>query len=269
MATRSSKVPIRRPREGASTRKLFLLAVFLVAQAIFFTSAMFRVQTVEVTGAQHLSDAAVRAQASLPLEGHLFAVPLRAIEERVRSLHWVSEAAVRRYMPGRIQIRVRERVPALAVAYGSDVQEFPTGWFIVSDDGMVLAPAGARGDERLPRVLVPSPLLVGRRLTADLVSTVTQTLAAVPAPLGSSLRELRADEQGQLYLTFDMLEHPVEVRLGTSERSTYKFQILQALSTRLVHEGRAVAYIDLRYNDPAVGYVLGQAQATPATERQQ
>lgn len=269
MASRTSKVPIRRPRESASTRKLFLLAVFLVAQTVFFSSAMFRVQTVEVTGTQRLSDSTVRAQAGLSLEGHLFSVPLRTVEERVRALHWVNEVAVRRYMPGRIQIRVRERVPALAVACASQVDVFPRGWFVISEDGMVLAPAGAKGDERLPRVLLPSPLLVGRRVAGDLVSTVEQTLAAVPPALATSVHELRADEQGQLYLTIDLLGRPVEVRLGASERSAYKFQVLQALSTRLTQEGRAVTYIDLRYTDPAVGYVLGQAQAAPQTERQQ
>lgn len=269
MASRTSKIPIRRPRESASTRKLFLFAVFAVAQAVFFTSALFRVQTVEVIGTRRLSDDLVRTQTAVTLQGHLFSVPLRAVEERVRGLHWVREAAARRYMPGRIQIRVQERTPALAVAFIATAQSFPRGWFVVSEDGVVLAPAGASGDERLPRVLLSAPLLVGRRLSSSLVATVTQTLAAVPPALRASMRELRSDGQGQIYLTVDLLGRPVEVRFGGAERATYKFAILQALAQRLTKEARPVSYIDLRYTDPAVGYVFGQAPMAVDTERPQ
>ncbi|NDD29070.1 MAG: FtsQ-type POTRA domain-containing protein [Proteobacteria bacterium] len=269
MAARTSKFPIRRPRASASTRKAFLLTVFCVAQVVFFTSDMFRVRAVEVVGNDRLSDATIRAQAAVSLQGPLFSVPLRNVEERVHTLHWVKDAAVRRYMPGRIQIRVHERTPALAVADPLRAGTFPTGWFVMSDDGMVLAPAGARGEDSLPRVLVSTPLLVGHRLSSTLVSTVRETLAAIPPEMTASVRELRADAQGQLFLSIDLLDRPIEVRLGGAERAPYKFAVLQALTGRLALEERPVSYIDLRYNDPAVGYMLVQAETATKEEKQQ
>jgi cell division septal protein FtsQ len=269
MAARDSKVPIRRPKEIASTRKTFLLAIFVIAQCIFLNSAMFRVQTIEVTGNSRLHDDVIKAQAALPLQGHLFCVPLHALEDRVRNLHWVEGVAVRRYMPGRIQIRVKERTAVLAVGRVGEARAFPHHWFVVSEDGVILAPAGAPGDEKLPRVLTGAAPMVGRKMPSGVVARVRQTLAAIPRSLAGSVKDLEADEEGQLSLTLTLLGRPVEVRLGGSERAEYKFEVLQALAARLQEEGKPVTYIDLRFTDPAVGHLVSVARTGPPSEPQQ
>lgn len=268
MAFRKSKLPFR-PRQIAFTRKAFLCVLFITAQVVFFSSTLFRIQTIEVVGNTHVQDDVVRAQAGVKLHDHLMSVPLRVVEERVRGLHWVSEVAVRRYLPGRIVIRVQERTPVLAIGRASDVGAFPHRWFVVSDDGMVLSPAGAIGDDKLPRVFVQGPLLVGRKLHAGMVAAVRDVLASLPAPVAAQVSQVRADEDGQMFLTIALLGRPVEVRLGGADQATYKFEVLQALAARLRTEGRPVAYIDLRYTDPAVGHVVDATHATAPTEAQE
>lgn len=269
MAARKSKIPLRRSRDMAITRKLFLLAIFAVAQAVFFTSSMFRVQTVEVVGNVHLRDDVIRTQAAVPLDAPLFTVGLKTVANRVQSLHWVREAAVRRYMPGRIQIRVTERTPVLAIANDREADLFPKGWYTVSDDGMVLAPATARGDEKLPRVRVHNRLVVGKPVPATQIATVREILAAIPPHLRKSVEDLHCDAEGGLALTMKLMGDPIEVRLGGSDRSAYKFEVLQALTARLQEEGKPVTYIDLRYPDPAVGHAVSVVPAPAAAPRAQ
>lgn len=254
LISRKTKLRIRWPRKVSFTRRLFLLAIFVVAQLIFFTSSTFRVQAIEVTGNSHVRDGIIRAQASVPLDANLFSVPLRAVEGRVKALHWVRDVAVRRYVPGRIQIRIRERTPVLAVADDRLEGDFPAHWFVVSDDGVILSRARLRGDEKLPRVYVRGPLVVGRKLHADIVAAVRKLLGALPASVASMMLGLRADNEGQLYLTIGLLERPVEVRLGVLDRPALEFQVLQALVEQLRAEGRPVTYIDLRFTNPAVGH---------------
>lgn len=268
LAFRKSKLAFR-SRDIALTRKLFLIAIFLTAQFIFFTSAPFRVQAIEITGNNHLRDDAVLAQAGLRLHEPIFSVPLRAVEARVRALHWVDDVAVRRFVPGRIQIRIRERVPVLAVANDSQAGPFPRNWFLVSSDGVILCAADANGDKGLPRILLRQPLSVGHKVRARLVSNIRDVLAALPPSLAHHVSRLRADAEGQVYLNIGLLGRSVEVRLGGADRSTYKFEVLQALAERLRTEGKPVAYIDLRYNDPAVGRVVDASHAENLVELQQ
>jgi cell division septal protein FtsQ len=267
MATRHRMAPLgsgpsmkRRTRDAAPSRRVFLLLVFGIAQAIFFTSPLFRLGLVEVTGNARLSDGVIQAEAALPSGAHLLGLPLEQAAERVRRLHWIKDAAVRRYVPGRALIRVQERVPVLAVAR----DEEPTRWFVVSDDGTVLAPAGRPGENMLPRVRVrASELVVGGKLDAALVSTVRKCREALPPAVASKLRDIRADESGQLDLYVDVAGHVVEVRLGGAERTRWKLQVLQALLERLQREGKPVAYIDLRYHDPAVGHLAAAGKSLP------
>lgn len=115
MASNTTRVPDRRLRQVAVTRKMFVLGVFLVAQVVFLTSAIFRVQAVEVVGNVRLSDALIRSQADIGLQDSLLTVPLKAVARSVECLHWVHHATVYRLLPGRICIRVEERKPALLV----------------------------------------------------------------------------------------------------------------------------------------------------------
>lgn len=260
MATRERKVPLRRP-QLAPSRCVFLLVLVGIAQAIFATSLVFRLQDVSVTGNVRLRDDVIKAEAKLPMRAHLFMLDLKGAEERVRRLHWVKDAAVRRYVPGQVVIRVTERKPTVAVGTGSVT--YPSGWFVVSDDGMVLAAAGGKGDDRLPRVTVERQLTVGRRLDPRLVAAVLKLRANMPGDLAADVLEVRAAANGQLDLRVRIAGRPVEVRMGGSEKTRYKFQVLQALMDRLRQEGKPVAYIDLRYSDPAVGHLGPVAPPAP------
>lgn len=232
--------------------------MFAVAQAIFLNSAVFRLQSVMVVGNVHLKEDVVTAEAQLPMGAHLAAIRTHPVADRVRGLHWVKDAVVRRRLPGRVVIRIQERVPALAALQDDgdgDADAFPRHWFLVSEDGMVLAPAGKRGNERLPRVTLTSPLHVGSRIDARLVAAVLKFHANLPTALADQVTEMRADERGQLDLLLNLGNRPVQVRMGGPDKTRYKFQVLQVLVERLQQEGKPIAYIDLRYNDPAVGHV--------------
>jgi len=224
-----------------------------VAQAVFFTSAMFRLQAVEVRGNARVSDDVVKSEARLPLQQHLLGLDVNEAAARVKKIHWVQGVSVRRVLPGGTVIRVQERVPVLAV--GTPGAVFPQGWLVVSEDGMVLAPARPRGDEKLPRLIVQAPVAVGAPMNKRLVSSVLRLRANLPQDLAAQVTEIRADASSGLDLVMSLGGRPVEVRMGDSVQTRYKFRVLGALVEKLRAERRPIAYIDLRYHDPAVGHL--------------
>jgi cell division septal protein FtsQ len=236
-------------------RQIFWLLLFGLAQRIFFMSPMWRLETVSVTGNSRLASAAILQEAGLQPGCHLFELPLHEAEQRITQLHWIQNVAVRRSFPSGAVIRVQEKTPVLAVARDTaSVPAFPKKWFVVSNEGQVLAAAGASGDDKLPRVLVRHPLAVGTILHPRLVSTVLACLRQIPPETTRGMSLMRADGEGDLAIVVKVDGKPVEVKLGDADHTRYKLAVLKALLGRLQVENKPIAYIDLRYGDPAVGY---------------
>ncbi|MCF8032087.1 MAG: FtsQ-type POTRA domain-containing protein [Desulfarculaceae bacterium] len=92
---------------------LLVSAALLTGWGLLSTSRALTVHRAEVTGTDHLSRLDVLRAAEVGAHSNLLALPVGDIAQRVRSLPWVSEASVRRQLPGTVIIEVSERHPAL------------------------------------------------------------------------------------------------------------------------------------------------------------
>ena len=253
MSKRERTATFRRSRAGSTARPVFLIVLVAIAQSVFFTSAIFRLHTIDVTGTYRLQRSEVLSAAHLSPDALLYRIPLPQVEQRVKKLHWVQEVAVRRSLPGRVSIRVSERNPVLAVRSLDEPSPFPAGWFVASADGMILAPAEASSHQQLPRCCVPGELAVGTLLQPSLIDNILRVRKALPPELEARVLELRADPDDQLELVYQLMGRPTVVRLGSADHIARKFTVLGAMLDRLALDHRPVTYIDLRYNEPAAG----------------
>lgn len=85
---------------------------------LVFARSVFTVQQVVIRGdLRVLDEATIRTYARVPFGIPLFALSMRAIQDRVRTHPWIHEVAVRRKLPNTIWIYVTER-EAVAVLNG-------------------------------------------------------------------------------------------------------------------------------------------------------
>jgi len=229
---------------GRTVRRISLVVLFLVAQALFLSSHLFRLQEVEVRGNVRLTRAAILRQAALPDGSYLWALSPRRITQRLQGLREVRSASVSLALPGRVLLEVHERQP---VALVSGIQGT---WVEVDADGVLLGPAA--GPQSLPRLkiaaleasrgrIAPAPILLALKARQWLEPNL-------PAPAtGYTLDETRS-----ISVETRFLGTPVVIKVGAVQGMDYKMHVLRALTDRLKSEGRPVVVIDLRYSSPVV-----------------
>jgi cell division protein FtsQ len=75
------------------------------------TSSAFAVARIEVRGAEHADEAAVRRRAAGALSRNLLLLDLSAVAADVRAEPWVRDVVVRKRLPDALEIEIQEREP--------------------------------------------------------------------------------------------------------------------------------------------------------------
>ncbi len=116
-------------------------------------SDFFQLRAIHYTGVRNLDTEALDELIWKNFEGNLVWLDLVAVRELVESENWVETATVRRRLPDRLGIHVRERTPVAVAAIEGELK-------IVDSHGRVL-------DSHAPRYReLDGPIVVGLRNTA-------------------------------------------------------------------------------------------------------
>ncbi len=103
---------VRLRRTVVTIGALLLFTVFnlalILAHDWLTQTALLPIETVQVEGAQRLSEAAVRRRAEVAPDGNILAVNLGAARRRLQSHPWIADAEVIREIPDRIVVRIQE-----------------------------------------------------------------------------------------------------------------------------------------------------------------
>jgi cell division protein FtsQ len=124
---------------------LGLVALFRVLERHVRTSPAFAAREIQVEGTHRLSEGEVAQIAGLAIGQNVFEVAPEEARRRLLASPWIAEAEVRRRLPGRWTLTIREREPVALLALsgtGSGALERATassfeGLFLVSDEGTV------------------------------------------------------------------------------------------------------------------------------------
>lgn len=141
------RVPVRRgglPKKTATRLRLVLLILVTlsvvggVAYYIYHYgthSWRFRVESsdsIEVSGAQHVTRSQIVQIFAPDLSRNIFFVPLADRKRQIEDIPWVESAAVMRYLPNRISVRLAERKPVAYVQVGSRVELIDANGVVMS-----------------------------------------------------------------------------------------------------------------------------------------
>jgi cell division protein FtsQ len=219
---------------------VLLLVASLIGSglALYFTP-VFRVQEVQVTGAQALDAYSLAELAGLK-GASMFTVPLDKAQERLAALPMVKSVKAERDWPHTVRLVVEERQP-WGYWYTQDSE------YAIDADGVVLE--GAMPAPDAPVIYYQdssAPFQAGDVVDPDAVRLAQQLLDSLPATLDMGLVRLEYNGREGLSLITDA---GYRVIVGDSPGLKYKLAVWQALEQRLGRQEMQGHILDLRFGD--------------------
>jgi cell division protein FtsQ len=233
-------------------RTAVLLGLLFLVWAVLW-SPLLNVRDVQLRGARHTTAEDVIAVMDLESGTNLLRLSTEEIQARVETLPWVKDVSISRVLPDTLQIRIKEREPAMVLSLAS------ANW-IVDASGRVLA---SGRDRDLP-VLAGTNLSgieVGTDLKADQLIGGLRVYRSLKPSVRKQVAAIFAPTPERITLA---LENGSQVRYGSAEMLRAKSNVLASLLRRLERDGTAASYIDLRVpTSPAVSPVAPVVPVEP------
>ncbi|MCE1245306.1 MAG: FtsQ-type POTRA domain-containing protein [Firmicutes bacterium] len=189
----------RSDKSAVLVRKVFILVIFLLAQALFYYSDFFKLKTIKIYGNNRVSETEIVSAAGIPLDHNVVTLPLAKFRKNLDKIYWIKDVKIKWNLPGRVDIFVEERTPFLIVKQMSEAElikfagrEFEPGSveaIAAPDSGASPVPglSPSPGASAVPQPLAsPAAVLTGSPQPSPSVS---------PSPSPSSTGEPGTEEQ--------------------------------------------------------------------------
>jgi cell division septal protein FtsQ len=251
---RSEPRPARRRLTQLAVRTIAALALVSIVSAgalwlarAIVESSWLRVNRVVVTGTARLSPADVEAMLAGIRRESILRVDFNIYRRRVLDSPWVADVTLWRRLPSTVEVRVRERHPALLARVGQHLYLADAAGVIIDEFGPEYA------DIHLPVVvglIAPDGRARSTGPLADpvrtqLVARLLEAVSAWPA-MRDRLSEIDATTPGDLVVLLD--GEATRLHLGDTrfvERLRTYVELAPALGERL----RELDEVDLRFDD--------------------
>ncbi|MGD0204886.1 MAG: FtsQ-type POTRA domain-containing protein [Dehalococcoidia bacterium] len=227
------------PRLWRRLLMLLLVASLIGGGLALYLTPVFRVQEVQVTGAQTL-DAPYLAELAGLKGASMFTAPLDKAQERLAALPMVKSVKTERLWPHTVRLVIQERQPWM-YWYTQDSE------YVVDADGVVLEGAMPAPDAlTIYQQDGSAHFQAGDVIDADAVHLAKQLLSSLPTTLDMGLVRLEYDGREGLSLVTDA---GYRVIVGDSLGLEYKLAVWQALEQRLGRQEMQGHVLDLRFGD--------------------
>lgn len=217
----------------------------------------------EITAPSHgrIAPDVLRATAAIPLGASIWDVDEIAAAERLRSLQWVRSARVRRHLPNRVVLDVREYRPMAILRVDEGAKQ---RLFYVARSGRPFAPVGPQDAHDLPYITgVAAADLDGAAYGVRAVRSALAVLrkAGHRVSLLGDLSEVHVDRASGL--TLMPVRPAVPIALGWDGFDTKLERLRYVLAQWIGREQEMVA-VSCVFDDDVIVRVDAPATATPA-----
>jgi cell division septal protein FtsQ len=185
MKIKKKKSSGRTEKSAILVRQVFILVIFLLAQALFYYSDFFKLKTIKIYGNNKVTESEIISAAGIPLDHNVVTLPLAAFRKNLDKIYWIKDVKIKWNLPGRVDIFVEERTPFLVVKQMSEAQ-------IIAFSNKVFPSSGVPGlTGTVPEPSAtgspsPSPSPSSTALPSPLASSTSVLSAATPSPSPSS-----------------------------------------------------------------------------------
>jgi len=231
-------VPHRRRSRTLMLLKPFVLALLVVGlplAAVMWvsTSPLFLLAEVQIGHTSRVPTAAV-ATALAPLQGrHLLTLSLADVEALLVENPWIEGAAIRKELPNRLMVEIRERVPAALLR-----QE--EGIVYVDRSGFVIGPYDPDGPVDLPLLSLAGSSV----LEVDAVLGLAARIDSLAPSLGRGLSEIEILGGGDYRIFSSALPFPI---VGSATDVESQLRKLDRVLPDIQQHYPAVTSVDLRF----------------------
>ncbi len=243
----------RAAERAARARKRYLSYVLKIAAVIvcvlvvffgsisIYRSNLLAVESVTVSGAEHLTNQEVTQLAAVPDDSTLLRLDTAGICARLEEHPWVQSASISRQFPHSIKIQITERTPAAVVKISKK------SIWVISTDGSWLSAATTDDWKTYHRIVdvdanLSSPV-AGSECTDEGILNALKIYDGVSSDLASQIKSISAASAVKASLT---LKGGVSVAFGEASDIDLKEGDIWALMEK--YSG-SVSYINVRVPD--------------------
>ena len=234
---------------------LAVVAALAAGGVAVYWSSLFTIESIEVTGVEHLTSAEMQALANVSEGTTLLRVDVAGVKARILEDAWVESVKVKRTFPDTLTIVVTERTIAAVVEVPSEDASTTQDWAIASA-GMWLMPipdqdseAGQATSEKVYEDAAAALVIsdapydtdpeVGEYCTNDNVNNALSIVANLTTELADQVSGVQATEAESTTL---VLESGVEVAFGAAEDIRAKERVV----LQIMEDYPDVVYINVR-----------------------
>ena len=237
----------KRRKDQFFSQKAFLLLVFFIAQASFFSSQFFALDKINLVGNFKISQAELLNFAHLHLGENFWLAYFYGLEKKFLQHPWVRKSQVDFQFPRSLEIKIIERIPIISASNnGKD-------WYGLDEEGVILTKLSQPLTGSFPGFFLDVNLKEGEKIPAQKVKLLLDCLCNMP-PEDRELVKWFAYKNDKLEFCYG--EQSIKVKLGKPEKLAEKFLILKSLLAKLEKEKRLskVNYIDFTHQDCLVKF---------------
>lgn len=215
--------------------------VVVFGSIFIYRSNLLAINTVTVSGAEHLTDQEVTQLAAVPDDSTLLRLDSAGICERLQEHPWVQSATVVRQFPNSIKIQITERTPSAVVKISSK------SIWVISTDGAWLSSATKEDWKNYRRIVdadasISAPV-AGGECTNEGVLNALKIYDGVSSKLAEQIKSISAESAVKTSLT---LKNGVTVAFGEATELELKEADIWKLLDK--YEG-TISYINVRVPD--------------------
>ncbi len=238
---RYSQKTIRQRRSKRLLWTIYLaggILVFAALYGLWNLRVLFRVTDIYIYGNQQIRNADIRGLININRGDRLFDTSLNDIYKRVRSSPWIKDAKIKRDFTGRIQILVKEAVPAALLRLKGHT-------YLVDTDGELLEDIGDTKTFFLPIIRDMDPVK-NKEVYREAISFV-KYLSSKKMHVASGGIEIVGSRPEELAVRIDNVF--IVVGTGDYER---KMDRLEFVRSEIIRRNITVGTIDLRFANKIV-----------------
>jgi len=223
---------------------VFMSLGLIMSYRLITTSSVFRLTTIDIHGIERLSRDEALNTAGIELGLNCLALRMKQIRARLLSNPWISEASVRRELPGKLVVEIVERKPYFWANREGRM-------FYVDQEGRYIAPLEPLGITPLPLLMAES----GAEGSLESLREVVRELGATNLPFRLEEADwIRLGRNDVLELAFGQPQRQLLIDLEDFSRNLRRMNQVWA---DLGRRGELPSVSRLRVHGENVGVVMG------------
>lgn len=268
------RVPVRRgvvPRKAADRIKWLMLLLLAVGALGFVGITLYRYGTqswrfrvdssdnLEIVGTHNVTRAQVLDILGADIDRNIFFVSLTEQKEQLETIPWVESATVMRFLPNRLRIDLKERVPVAFVNVNGRIA-------VIDAHGVIMdMPPGAQSAFSFPVIvdMADSEPLSTRASRMKIYNQLVRELNSTGADYSHNLSEVNVSDPDDVKILVDDPKGAVLLHLGPGS-FLQRFQLFMAHVQEWRTQFNHLDSVDLRYD----GQVIVNPDAAAARARQ-